>query len=347
MRTVSERILLTTKGWDQGLVHDGSAPPPSPTGNQVLLEVEACGICHRDLLDREGRFPFQRLPIVPGHEAAGRVVAVGPDVREWRVGDRVGTLQRDSCGECARCVEGDPTLCERAAWVLGILADGGYASHMLMPSRGLFALPEGLAPEEAAVLCCTFGTAYRDLASLGKLRAGERVLVTGANGGVGVAAVQVARRLGGRVVAVVRDARHRARLEALGAEEVIVDDGTRFHGRTAKVDLALEAVGQPTFGSTLRSLRTGGRVVVVGNVVPEKVGVNLGYLITFGLTVMGASGANRAEMEALVALHARERFEFVVEKVPLAEADAAQRRLKAGGLEGRLALIPALQMNRP
>jgi acryloyl-coenzyme A reductase len=138
----------------------------------------------------------------------------------------------------------------------------------------------------------------------------------------------------------VRDARHRARLEALGAEEVLVDEGTRFHGKTAKVDLAIEAVGQPTFGAALRSLRTGGRMVILGNVLPEKVGLNLGYLITFGLTLRGASGANRAELARLVELHERDPFEIVVEEVPLASADAAQRRLKAGGVVGRLALVP-------
>jgi acryloyl-coenzyme A reductase len=335
------RVRLVATGWERDLVHEEEcAPPPPPAGTHVVVEVEACGVCHRDLLDREGRFPFQRLPIVPGHEASGRVVAVGPDVTDFAPGDRVGTLQRDSCGACPRCRAGDPALCERAAWVLGILADGGYATHMVVPQAGLYALPGDLAPEAAAILCCTFGTAYRDLATLGRVAPGERVLVTGANGGVGLAAVQVARRLGARVVAVVRDGRHRARLESLGAEEVLVDDGARFHGRTAKVDLALEAVGQPTFGSALRALRTGGRMVICGNVVPEKVGLNLGYLITYGITLAGASGANRTEMAALLELHRREPLAFVAERVPLASADAAQRRVKAGGLEGRLVLVP-------
>src|SRR4029079_8344036 len=124
--------------------------------------------------------------------------------------DRVGSMHRDACGACKACARGETTLCEGAGWVLGLLADGGYARHLLVPESALFAVPESLAPAEAAVMHCTFGTAYRDLVTLGRLEAGERVLVTGASGGVGMAAVQLAARLGAEVVGVVRDERRRA-----------------------------------------------------------------------------------------------------------------------------------------
>src|SRR5262249_39353387 len=155
------------------------------------VEVSACGVCHRDLLDRTGRFPFIQLPITPGHEAAGKVVAVGPEA-SFRIGDRVGTMHRDACGECRSCQRGETSCCERASSVLGILADGGYARHLVVPESALFSVPEGPSLVQAAVMHCTLGTAYRDLITLGKLEAGERVLITGANGGVGSAAVQIA-----------------------------------------------------------------------------------------------------------------------------------------------------------
>ncbi len=339
-----ERARLTEVGWDRPLVHEVSDEPiPDPTGNAVVVAVEACGVCHRDLLDRAGRFPFLRVPITPGHEAAGRVIAVGPDVTSFRRGDRVGTMHRDACGQCPSCLRGETSLCEGAGWVLGILADGGYARHLVAPESALFPVPEGLGAAEAAVMHCTFGTAYRDLKRLGGLTSGERVLVTGANGGVGVAAVQIAARLGAEVIAAVRDPRHRSFLLGLGAHHVVVDpgDGLHKHATVGRVDVALDNVGAATFNSALRSLRLGGRLVVVGNITPEKVGLNLGYVITHGLTIRGGSGATRRDMAELFALHATAPFRVAIDReLPLARADEAQRLVRAGGLAGRVVLVP-------
>lgn len=345
MVAIGERIRLKQTGWEHPLEHaiDG-APLPAPTGKNVVVEVAACGVCFRDLIDREGRFPFIRTPVTPGHEAAGRVIAVGPEVRDFSVGDRVGSMHRDACGACPGCLRGETMLCEGGFFVLGLLADGGYARHLVAPESALFPIPEGLADTEASVMHCTFGTALHALSTLGKLGAGERVLITGANGGVGMAAIQVASRLGAEVVAVIRDARHRDFVEGLGAHTVIVDRGDSFHKSSiaGKVELALDTVGPPTFNSSLRSLRFGGRLVIVGNVIEAKVSLNLGYIITRGIPIMGGSGANRAEMAQLFALHAERPFHAAIERVmPLAEADEAQRLVKAGGRQGRIVLVPS------
>ena len=336
---------MTQVGWDADLVYEISPDPlPSPSGAEVLVQVDACGVCHRDLIDRAGRWPFLRVPITPGHEAAGRVVALGPSARGFRLGDRVGTMHRDACGECASCKKGETSICEGAAWVFGIMADGGYAGHVLAPESALYCFPVSMPGAEAAVMHCTFGTAYRDLVTLGKVVAGERVLVTGANGGVGLAAVQIAARLGAEVVAVVRSAEHGALLSQLGARSVIVDAGTTFHenGAASGIDLVLEAVGQPTFASSLRTLRLGGRMVVVGNIVPERVALNLGVLITRGLSLIGGSGATRRDMAELLALHENKPFTVAIDRVlPLSRADAAQRMVRAGGLKGRIVLVPS------
>jgi D-arabinose 1-dehydrogenase-like Zn-dependent alcohol dehydrogenase len=344
MRIVGERARLLEVGWEKDLVHEVSGEPlPEPTGRDVLVEVAACGVCHRDLIDRAGRFPFLRVPITPGHEAVGRVVAAGPQVADFRVGDRVGTMHRDACGACPACRRGDTTLCEGAAGVFGLLADGGYARHVVAHESAFYPVPEGLADVEAAVMHCTFGTAYRDLVTLGGLAAGERVLVTGANGGVGMAAVQLAARLGAEVVAVVRDGRHRAFLEGLGAHRVVVDPGDGFHKHrdVGRVEVAVDTVGTPTFNAALRSLRTGGRLVVVGNIVAAKAELNLGYIITQGLSVRGGSGATRREMAEVFALQRERPFRVAVHRtLPLARADEAQRLVRAGGLEGRVVLVP-------
>jgi NADPH:quinone reductase-like Zn-dependent oxidoreductase len=224
------------------------------------------------------------------------------------------------------------------------MADGGYARHLLAPQSALYRLPATMPATEAAVMHCTFGTAYRDLVTLGKIAAGERVLVTGANGGVGLAAVQIAARLGAEVVAVVRSAAHTELLTRLGAHRVVVDAGTTFHQQAAAsgIDLALEAVGYSTFASSLRTLRLGGRMVVVGNIVPERVTLNLGALITRGLSLIGGSGATRTDMAALMALHESKSFDVAIDRVsPLSQADAAQRLVRAGGLKGRIVLVPS------
>jgi D-arabinose 1-dehydrogenase-like Zn-dependent alcohol dehydrogenase len=331
---VIARARLLQTGWDAPLAFEPAAEPSPLEAGQVRVALDACGVCHRDLLDREGRFPFIRLPVTPGHEATGRVVALGPGVTAFSAGDRVATMHRDACGECPACKRGDTTLCTGAAWVLGILADGGYASEIVLPVSALYAIRGDLPPAHAAILHCTFGTAYRDLVTLARTKEGERVLVTGANGGVGVAAVQIAARLGANVVALVRDAKHEGFLRSLGAHEVTTDPKS-----ISPVDVAVDTVGAPTFLSALHALQVGGRAVTLGNVTREKVGLNLGLVITKGLTILGGSGATAAEMGAVLAMHAERPFHFEIARaLPLASADEAQRLVRAGGLRGRVVL---------
>ena len=342
LENLSARIT-TKAGWDADLVLE-RAPVTEPKRDQVLIEVEACGVCHRDLIDRDGRFPWMRCPVTPGHEACGRVIAVGPTCTEWKVGDRVATMHRDSCGTCERCREGEVSMCAKAMWVFGLLADGAYARYLLAPQLSLFRVPEDIPGPAAAVLHCTFGTAYRGMVGFGRLAAGQRALITGANGGVGAAAVQLASRLGAEVVATVRDASHEAFVRELGADEVLVDTGASFHRalRSKKVDVALECVGQPTFNASLRSLRMGGRMVVVGNVGPTPAELNLGYIIVNGIKLAGSSGATREDVKAVLAIWDEAPFVVPIDRcVPLEEADAAQRLVRAGGLRGRIVLVPS------
>ncbi len=333
---MSRRVRLVQPGWDTPLQVETDAPSSPLEAEQVRVAIEACGVCHRDLLDREGRFPFMRLPITPGHEAAGRVVEVGPGVTGLAVGARVATMHRDACGECVACRRGDTTLCVGAAWVFGLLADGGYATEVVAPVSAVYGVPETMPAAHAAVLHCTFGTAYRDLVTLAGVQSGERVLVTGANGGVGTAVVQIAARLGADVVALVRNREHEAFLRALGAAEVTTDAKA-----VSPVDVAVDTVGAPTFIAALHALQIGGRIVTLGNVTREKVALNLGFVITRGLTILGGSGATREEMRAVLALHAEQPFDFPIARtLPLASADEAQRLVLAGGLRGRIVLEP-------
>ncbi len=336
------RARLTELGWATDLVIETDRDQPIPTGDQIVVEVEACGICGRDCIDRAGRFGFVQVPITPGHEAVGRVVAVGPEVTEWTLGQRVASMHRDSCGTCAACSSGDDSLCVNAAAVLGLLIDGGYARWLMAPQRCFYAIPADMEAALAAVFHCTLGTAWRGLTGAG-VRAGSRVLVTGANGGVGSAALQIVNSLGATAIAVVRREEQVGLAQSLGATDVLVDDGTNFHKRLpgGLVDVAMDCVGAPTFNSALRSLVVGGRMVAVGNVTGERIDLNIGYVITFGLRVIGSSGATRADMEALLAQHARSPLTVPIHaRLPLSKADHAQRLVAAGGLDGRIVLVP-------
>jgi D-arabinose 1-dehydrogenase-like Zn-dependent alcohol dehydrogenase len=338
------RARLRAVGWDAELAIERDAPRPEPGAGEILVEVEACGVCGRDCIDRAGRFAFVQLPVTPGHEAVGRVVAIGADVADWRIGERVATMHHDACGDCLACAAGETSLCPHTASVLGLLTDGGYARWLCAPASAFYRIHDAIDPALAAVFHCTLGTAYRGL-TRARVRAGARVLVTGANGGVGAAAIQVARRLGATVAAQVRRAEHAALAAELGANEVIVDDGATIHKQLARpCDVALDCVGAPTWNASLRALVVGGRLVSIGNVVEARVELNLGYLISFGLQVTGSSGATRADMAALLALHARAPFTVPIQaRLPLAEADRAQRLVRAGGLAGRVVLFPGLR----
>ncbi len=339
------RAVMTATGWDLPLALEEGLAATAPGPGQVRLGVQACGVCGRDLIDRAGRFPYLKLPVVPGHEASGVVEAVGTGVTRWTVGDRVATLHRDMCGSCDACGRGQESLCAGAAWVFGLMADGGYASALLAPASALYSLPPAtaLSAPDAAVLHCTFGTAWRALVTVGGVRAGERVVVVGANGGVGAAAVQVAARRGAEVVAVVRRPGLEEFLRGMGAQTVLVSEDGRFHRQSsvAGADLVLECVGPATFRASLGCLRMGGRVVVVGNVAGGRAEINLGSLVVKGLQVLGPGGATAADMAEVLAEHGRRPWRSLVqETLPLDQAEAAQGRLRAGGLSGRLVLTP-------
>lgn len=336
------RARLRELGWDHDLVIEPGGEPRQAAGDHIVIEVEACGVCGRDCIDRAGRFGFVQVPITPGHEAVGRVIAVGPDVTEWSVGQRVASMHREGCGACEACLTGESSLCGSGAAVLGLLIDGGYARWLTAPQGCFYAIDDDIDAGLAAVFHCTLGTAWRGLDRAG-VRAGSRVLVTGANGGVGLAAVRIAASRGATTTAVVRRPEQVAVVEAAGADAVLVDDGAGFHKRlpAGPVDIAMDCVGAPTLNAALRSLVVGGRLVAVGNITGERIELNIGYVITFGLQIIGSSGATRADMAALLAHHAHSPLDVPIHaRLPLAEADRAQRLVAAGGLSGRVVLIP-------
>jgi alcohol dehydrogenase len=206
-----------------GLLEMVERPTPTPGVGEVLIEVEACGICGADVGDIEGADPALQPPRVPGHEVVGRIVAIGeysPSI--WRVGQRVGVGRLGGhCNECAQCRQGHFQLCQNQPFV-GASCDGGYAEMMLARATGLVSIPDGLDSEEAAPILCAGIATFNALKKCGA-QPGDIVAILGI-GGLGHMALQYARRMGFKVVAVGRGSDIAQDALALGAHVYIDTD---------------------------------------------------------------------------------------------------------------------------
>ena len=188
---------------------------PTPARNQVRIKVEACGVCHSDVIVKGGGFPGLQYPRVPGHEVAGRIDAVGEGVTQWKVGQRVGVgWHGGHCFICDSCRRGKFVLCSNEK-ITGIHQDGGYAEYMISPAEAVGAVPDELSSVDAAPLLCAGITVYNALRNAGA-RAGDMVAVQGV-GGLGHLGIQYARQMGFRTVAIGRAEGTEALARKLGA----------------------------------------------------------------------------------------------------------------------------------
>ena len=192
---------------------------PKPEAKQVLIKVEACGICHSDALVKEGHFPGIDYPRIPGHEVVGIIEEVGADVKMWKKGQRVGVgWHGGHCFECEPCRRGDFISCKKAK-ICGISYDGGYAEYMTAPQEAVAIIPEELSSSEAAPLLCAGITVYNGMRNSG-IRAGDTVAVQGI-GGLGHLAIQFANKMGMRVVAISTSDDKKDLAKELGAHQFI------------------------------------------------------------------------------------------------------------------------------
>lgn len=266
---------------------------PEPAPDEVVIEVNACGLNRSDLDSRAGtsRWPFE-MPHVLGCEFAGTVAAVGSDVRAHAVGDPVTALQQYACGRCEACARWRPDLCEHFQ-VFGTHRWGGYAELVSVPARAVVPLR---SPDEfvtAAAVQCVVSTAWHMVFSLAAVRAGETVLVPSASGGVAGALVQCAKIAGAQVIATAGDASKLERVRALGADEVfchrehdVADAVAQLTGGRG-VDAVLDTVGGPQFGAHMRAMAPDGRLATCGAHAGEVVQLDIIELFRRGHRVLG------------------------------------------------------------
>lgn len=300
---------------------------PKISGNEVLVRQELTGICFRDILTRDGFFPRVKTPITPGHEISGVIVEIGPEVKEFSVGDRVASLIYDPCGKCEFCLSGNENFCINKR-TYGENLDGGYAEFIRVTDRSLVKVPENVSPEGAAISACVTGMIYNALYRVGGLRKGMNALITGAGGGVGAHAIQVAKAIGANVVAETSSEWKTERIKQLGADYVVTS-GERFDKRVKEilgdgVHVALENVGIHTFESSLRSLRTNGRLVVIGNVTPEPVSLPLGLIILKGNSIVGSISSTREDVKTALKMTSEGKIRPIVDrKIPVEKINEA------------------------
>jgi propanol-preferring alcohol dehydrogenase len=243
-------------------------PQPQVGPRDVLVRVKAAGICHSDAHYRAGRSPVHPVPLTLGHEVAGIVECLGPEVSQFNRGDRVCVHYLATCGVCAHCQRGNEQFCV-AGQMMGKHRDGGFAEFVLMPARSVFALPKEIPFEQGAILMCSSATSLHAL-NKARLRPGESVAIFGV-GGLGLSAIQLAKAFGaGEVFAIDIRPEKLLRAKNLGAVPVSASDANPVeelrrltNGRG--VDVALELIGLPvTMRQAVEVLAIQGRVALVG-----------------------------------------------------------------------------------
>ena len=322
---------------------------PVPRPGEVLLRVDACGFCHHDYLVMTGTLRRGVAPgVVLGHEIAGTVVSLGQGATVFRKGDRVVSLLTAACGRCSRCRAGREHRCVNGAGI-GHGRDGGFAEYVVLPETALVSIPTGVAPEQAALLACPAGVALSGI-NTAEVAEGETVVVTGAGGGLGSHAVQLAAARGAQVIAVTSSPGKTAGLEQLGASVVVeVGDGpdlaeivlalTEDEGADAVID----TVGPPLWPDSLRSLGQFGRMALLGDVTGEPAPVRLAEVIFRDLRLTGVSGVSRRTLERCVAMAAAGELEPVVANVLPLNAEGAEeavRMVQERRPLGRVVLAP-------
>jgi alcohol dehydrogenase len=333
-------VLTIAHGGREQLHFRPEHPDPAAGPGEVVLKVAATALNFHDIFTRRGmpgiRIP---LPVIVGSDIAGEIAALGAGVTEWKLGDRVLV---------------DPVYRDGQRFgMIGEVADGGRAEYVSVPASQLIRVPTGVSLEDAASLPLAYGTAYRMMIVRGQVTAGDRVLVLGASGGVGVACVQLAKYLGAEVIACASSDDKLEKLRALQADHVVnysqesfVDAVRRIYGKPritggGGVTVAVNFTGGDTWTDTQRCVGLHGRILTCGATAGYSVTTDARFLWSFEHTFVGSNGWTGDDLQALLQLIDQGRLAPVIDKVlPLDQAAEAERLLEDRQVFGKILLKP-------
>jgi alcohol dehydrogenase len=333
-------VVLREHG-EGGLRYEADFPDPVPDAGDVVVRVRAASLNYHDIFTRRGMPGINiPMPAIMGLDVAGEIAATGPGVSGWRVGDRV-------LGDPINRVEGG---------LVGETVHGGLAEYCRLRAHQLVKIPVGVGFSEAAALPCAYGTARRMMFTNGRVTAGEKVLILGASGGVGVCCVQLAKLAGATVIAATGSAEKAARLRGLGADDTInytqEDFVQAIYARYGKpvrrgagsdrgVDVVVNYTGGDTWTRSLRVLRVGGRMLTCGATAGYDPPEDIRFIWTFELQILGSNGWAREDVAALLDMVQSGRLAAVVDATyPLERAVEALARLEDRQVFGKLVIVP-------
>jgi NADPH:quinone reductase-like Zn-dependent oxidoreductase len=345
------RAAVVRKHGDPSVINIEEIPAPVVEApNDVVVRVKACALNRLDLFVRSGMTgsgvrPFS-LPHVSGSDVAGEIVSLGSGAEHWQAGDRVLVYPGLGCGHCPECERGEDSMC-RSYRVFGEDTFGGLAEYTMVRSANLEPLPEQLPFEVAAAVPVAYTTAWRMVVTAGRVRPSERVLVLGAGGGVGSAAVEVAHASGAYVFAVTKGLERASLVMKIGGDRAI-DRGTEDFQKVVLdetdgegVDLVVNPVGGETFGPAIDSLAIGGRMTICGAAAGDNPPFSIRETYQSHRSIIGAPLGSHRDFRAVLDLVNRGVLQPHLHAVlPLEQVSQAHRLLEEGVGFGKVVIVP-------
>lgn len=314
---------------------------PEVKAGDVLVKIHACGVCHTDLHACHGDWPVKpKLPLVPGHEGVGEIVALGSQVTHLNIGDRVGVpWLYSACGHCEYCLQGRETLCMEQQNA-GYSVDGSFAQYCLADGGYVVKVPDGISSIDAAPLFCAGLTSYKAL-KVSEVKAGEWVAIYGV-GGLGHLAIQYAKAMGMKVVAVDTGAEKLALAKELGASHCI---DYAVENPASKIEqliggahgVVCTAVSKEAFEASYHSLRRGGCFVLVG-LPPDQIPLPIFDTVLKGIKVVGSIVGTRKDLQECLAFAADGLVKARIQVRTLDEINDIFQEMEVGDITGRVVM---------
>ena len=341
------KAVLFEEHGDRSVIDYGEFPDPEPASDEVLIDVKAGALNHLDVWTRGGLPGIDlEMPHVPGSDGAGEVVEVGEDVTRFEPGDRVALTAGVYCGDCEFCRHGEESMCVRFH-IIGEHVPGVHSELAAVDEQNLVPVPEGVDWEIAAAAPLVFQTAWRMLIDRAELREGETVLVLGASGGVGHAAVQIAEHAGADVIATASTEEKREYAREIGADETIDYTDVDFSKAVREltdgrgVDVVLDHIGGETWGKSIKSLRKGGRLVTCGATGGFNPETDVRRLFWNQLELIGSTMATPGQVDDVLSLVWDGTLEPRIRDVlPMSETARAHEMIEEREGFGKVVVVP-------